>query len=94
MSQEQFRMVIEDTFFIKNRGTIVSGKIESGSVKKGDQVTLVSSGMEPLLTTTINGIPMPNPLPPVDSHIASLFFKSEEIHTIAKQGMFIISSGK
>lgn len=41
MSQEQFRMVIEDTFLIKNRGSVIVSKVISGSVKG---MFIISSG--------------------------------------------------
>lgn len=37
---ETFRMVVEDVFTITGRGTVVTGKIASGSVAVGDTVML------------------------------------------------------
>lgn len=39
-SAEIFRMVVEDVFSITGRGTVVTGKIASGTLAVGDTVTL------------------------------------------------------
>ncbi len=31
-----FRMTVDDVFSIKGRGTVITGKIESGTLKVGD----------------------------------------------------------
>ena len=35
-----FRMTVEDVFSIKGRGTVVTGKIETGTIKIGDEITI------------------------------------------------------
>ena len=35
-----FRMTIEDVFSIKGRGTVVTGKIETGTLKVGDEIAI------------------------------------------------------
>jgi len=35
-----FHMTVEDVFSIKGRGTVVTGKIESGTIKVGDEITI------------------------------------------------------
>lgn len=35
-----FRMTIEDAFTIRGRGTVVTGRVESGMVRVGDEVRL------------------------------------------------------
>ncbi len=35
-----FRMTVEDVFSIKGRGTVITGKIESGTLKVGDEVAI------------------------------------------------------
>ena len=35
-----FRMTVEDVFSIKGRGTVVTGKIESGTLKVGDEIQI------------------------------------------------------
>lgn len=37
-----FSMQIEDVFSIKGRGTVVTGKIDSGTIKLGDEVLIQS----------------------------------------------------
>jgi translation elongation factor EF-Tu-like GTPase len=33
-----FRLTVDDVFFIRGRGTVVTGEVELGSVRVGDQV--------------------------------------------------------
>ena len=35
-----FRMTVEDVFSIKGRGTVVTGRIETGTVRVGDEIIL------------------------------------------------------
>jgi elongation factor Tu len=49
-----FRMTIEDTFTIRNRGTVVTGKIEQGKLKVGDEVHL--KHQDTLKKTVVSGI--------------------------------------
>jgi elongation factor Tu len=51
-------MPIEDIFSIEGRGTVVTGKIERGIVKVGEDVEIV--GIKPTLKTTVTGIEMFN----------------------------------
>lgn len=54
---QPFLMPIEDVFSIGGRGTVVTGKIESGTIKLGDQIEIV--GLNPQLTdATCTGIEM------------------------------------
>jgi len=53
-----FLMPIEDIFSIEGRGTVVTGRIERGQVKIGDEVEIV--GLVPTSKTTITGIEMFN----------------------------------
>jgi len=39
-----FRMTVEDVFSIRGRGTVVTGQIESGTLKVGDEITLSRPG--------------------------------------------------
>jgi elongation factor Tu len=52
-----FRMVVEDVFTIKNRGTVATGRIGSGVVKVGQQVRILRAGTV-LSTTTITAVEM------------------------------------
>jgi len=53
-----FLMPIEDIFSIEGRGTVVTGKIDRGVVKVGEEVEIV--GLQPTAKTTITGIEMFN----------------------------------
>jgi len=53
-----FLMPIEDIFSIEGRGTVVTGRIERGTVKVGTEVEIV--GIQPTTKTTITGIEMFN----------------------------------
>ena len=56
--EKPFLMPIEDIFSIEGRGTVVTGRIERGIVKVGDEVEIV--GLEATSKTTITGIEMFN----------------------------------
>ncbi len=49
-------MPIEDVFSISGRGTVVTGRIERGVVKVGDEVEIV--GLRPTQKTTVTGVEM------------------------------------
>jgi elongation factor Tu len=51
-----FLMPIEDVFSISGRGTVVTGRIERGSVKVGDEVEIV--GLRPTTKTVVTGVEM------------------------------------
>jgi elongation factor Tu len=53
-----FLMPIEDIFSIEGRGTVVTGRIERGKVKVGEEVEIV--GIKDTTKTTITGIEMFN----------------------------------
>lgn len=53
-----FLMPIEDIFSIEGRGTVVTGRIERGTVKVGEDAEIV--GINPTTKTTITGIEMFN----------------------------------
>jgi len=53
-----FLMPIEDIFSIEGRGTVVTGRIERGQVKVGEEVEIV--GIKPTSKTVITGIEMFN----------------------------------
>jgi hypothetical protein len=57
-TSKPFLMPIEDIFSIEGRGTVVTGKIERGIVKVGEEVEIV--GIKPTSKTTITGIEMFN----------------------------------
>ncbi len=49
-----FRLVVQDVFSIAKRGTVVTGKIEVGALKVGDEVVIRGRGSEK--KTTVSGI--------------------------------------
>ena len=51
-----FLMPIEDVFSISGRGTVVTGRVERGIVKVGEEVEIV--GIRPTQKTTVTGIEM------------------------------------
>jgi elongation factor Tu len=53
-----FLMPIEDVFSIEGRGTVVTGKIERGIIKVGEEVEVV--GLHPTQKTTVTGVEMFN----------------------------------
>ena len=52
-----FLMPIEDVFTITGRGTVATGRIETGEAKTGDAVEIIGMGAEKL-TSTITGVEM------------------------------------
>jgi len=56
--EHPFLMPIEDIFSIEGRGTVVTGRIERGIVKVGEEVEIV--GIKDTTKTTITGIEMFN----------------------------------
>jgi elongation factor Tu len=51
-----FLMPVEDVFSISGRGTVVTGRVERGIVKVGDEIEIV--GIRPTLKTTCTGVEM------------------------------------
>ena len=51
-----FLMPVEDVFSISGRGTVVTGRIERGIVKVGEEIEIV--GLKPTLKTTCTGVEM------------------------------------
>lgn len=57
--EKDFLMPIEDVFSIEGRGTVVTGRIDRGVVKIGDEVAIVGMGTE-ISKTTVTGVEMFN----------------------------------
>ena len=55
-TDKTFLMPIEDVFSIAGRGTVVTGRIERGIVKVGDEIEIV--GIRPTQKTTVTGVEM------------------------------------
>ncbi|MGC9658934.1 UNVERIFIED_CONTAM: elongation factor Tu, partial [Acinetobacter pittii] len=51
-----FLMPIEDVFSISGRGTVVTGRVEAGIVKVGEEVEIV--GIKDTVKTTVTGVEM------------------------------------
>ncbi len=52
-----FLMPVEDVFSITGRGTVATGRIETGVIKVGDAVEIIGLGAEKL-TSTVTGVEM------------------------------------
>ena len=57
-TERPFLMPVEDVFSIQERGTVVTGRIERGKVKVGEEVEIV--GLKATAKTTVTGIEMFN----------------------------------
>jgi len=55
-TEKPFLMPIEDVFSISGRGTVVTGRVERGVIKVGDEVELV--GIRPTMKTVCTGVEM------------------------------------
>src|ERR1700724_3707866 len=53
---QPFLMPVEDVFSISGRGTVVTGRIERGIIKVGEEVEIV--GIRPTLKTVVTGVEM------------------------------------
>ncbi len=53
---QPFLMPIEDVFSIEGRGTVVTGRVERGMIKVGEEVEIV--GLRPTTKTTVTGVEM------------------------------------
>ncbi len=57
-TDKPFLMPVEDIFSIEGRGTVVTGRIERGTVKVGEEVEVI--GLKETAKTTVTGIEMFN----------------------------------
>jgi len=53
---QPFLMPVEDVFSISGRGTVVTGRVERGIVKVGEEIEIV--GLKPTVKTTVTGVEM------------------------------------
>jgi elongation factor Tu len=51
-----FLMPVEDVFSISGRGTVVTGRVERGIVKVGEEIEIV--GLKPTIKTIVTGVEM------------------------------------
>ena len=56
MIDRPFLMPIEDVFSITGRGTVVTGRVERGMVKVGEEIEII--GLRPTTKTTCTGVEM------------------------------------
>jgi elongation factor Tu len=54
--EKPFLLPIEDVFSISGRGTVVTGRIERGIVKVGEEIEII--GIKPTIKTTCTGVEM------------------------------------
>ncbi len=54
--EKPFLMPVEDVFSISGRGTVVTGRVERGMVKVGDEVEII--GIRPTIKTICTGVEM------------------------------------
>jgi elongation factor Tu len=52
-----FQLVVEDVFSITGRGTVVTGRVGTGSVRVGQQVRIVRAGTV-LMSSEVTGVEM------------------------------------
>jgi len=55
-SDKPFMMAVEDVFSIEGRGTVATGRIESGTVKVGEKIQII--GLKDTVETTVTGVEM------------------------------------
>lgn len=55
--EQPFLMPVESVFSISGRGTVVTGRVEAGALKKGEEVEIVGGFDKPLITT-VTGVEM------------------------------------
>ncbi len=53
---QPFLMPIEDVFSIEGRGTVVTGRVERGVIKTGQEIEII--GLKPTFKTTVTGVEM------------------------------------
>ena len=56
-NEKPFLMPVEDVFSITGRGTVATGRIETGIIKTGDEVQIIGLGDEPK-KSTVTGVEM------------------------------------
>jgi elongation factor Tu len=55
-TEQDFLMPVEDVFSISGRGTVVTGRIEKGTIKVGEEIEIV--GITDTMKTTVTGVEM------------------------------------
>ena len=73
-TDKPFLLPIEDTFSIAGRGTVVTGRLERGQLKKGDEAEIIGFRSSSI-KTTVTGIvlqPMRKIRPPIANALKEL----------------------
>ena len=78
-----FLMPIEDVFTITGRGTVVTGRVERGIIKVGEEVEIV--GIKPTTKTTCTGVEMFRKLLDQGQAGDNITMSVELIHPIAME---------
>ena len=55
-TDKPFLMPVEDVFSISGRGTVVTGRVEAGIIKVGEEVEII--GLKPTIKTVVTGVEM------------------------------------
>src|SRR5881394_272685 len=66
-----FLMPVEDVFSISGRGTVVTGRIERGIVKVGEEIEIV--GIKPMVKTVCTGVEMFRKLLDISTPVHTVF---------------------
>ena len=56
--EKPFLMPVEDVFTITGRGTVVTGRVERGKVRVGEEVEIVGLSQKEIRRTTVTGVEM------------------------------------
>ncbi len=56
--EKPFLMPVEDVFTITGRGTVVTGRVERGKVKVGEEVEVIGLSQKEIRRTTVTGVEM------------------------------------
>ncbi len=80
-----FRLVVEDVFFIRRRGLVVTGTIEAGTVEAGSVVTVERAGTA-VASVAVVGVERARkrPTPPVAGESVGLLLKDLTAADVAR----------
>jgi len=56
--EKPFLMPVEDVFTITGRGTVVTGRVERGKIKVGEEVEVIGLSQKEIRRTTVTGVEM------------------------------------
>ncbi len=89
---DPFMLPIEDVFTISGRGTVCSGKVMAGSIKVGDVVQIVGSGMETKQASVVGVEKFQDQLEVANfnDNVGIVLNKDQISRNDIKRGMFLI----